>query len=292
VLHDFVARLVEPGLVESILKNGRHFYRFKTRPYMPIEFSAAAYRLGHSMVREVYNYNRVFRQGGITPATLDLLFRFSGLSGQIVGNTVPAAVPLPQPTLPSNWIIDWRRFFDFNTPAGGPTGMELNLARKLDPFITPQLHTLPGSTAANPTSLAFLNLKRGVNLGLPSGQSIAKAMRKKVVFDPLTPAEIAQGPDGAVAKALKFDKETPLWFYILKEAQIRGNGLRLGPVGSRLVAEVFVGLVQGDKQSFLSQKNWKPTLPAKKVGTFFMTDLLQFVGDISPIDGVKTVNTL
>lgn len=70
----------------------------------------------------------------------------------------------------------------------------------------------------------------------------------------------------------------PILVYILKEAQVRGNGERLGPVGARLVAEVFVGLVQGDKDSFMSQPGWTPTLPAKTPGTFFMTDLLQFVG--------------
>ncbi|HEU4781563.1 MAG TPA: hypothetical protein VFS58_16895 [Steroidobacteraceae bacterium] len=151
---------------------------------------------------------------------------------------------------------------------------------------------MPGSTPGNEVSLAFLNLKRGVMLGLPSGQSIAKSMAKKMSLTPLTAEEISQGPDGAVAKSLGFHKETLLWYYILKEAQVRGKGERLGPVGSRLVAEVFVGLVQGDDQSYLSQKNWKPTLPAKVPGTFNMTDLLQFVGDISPIDGVTTVNTL
>lgn len=294
VLNDFVARLTEDGLVAKLIAagpKGRKFYRFTKRPFMPVEFAVAAYRLGHSMVREVYSYNRVFRQGGITAATLDLLFKFSGLSGQIIGDTVPPGVPLPQPVLPSNWIIDWRRFFDFKTPVGTPK-FELNLTRKLDPFITPQLHTLPGFPQGKESNLAFRNLRRGVQMGLPSGQDVAKLMSKSVKFAPLTPDEIAQGPDGAVAKSLGFDKTTPLWFYILKEAEVRGGGTRLGPVGSRIVAEVFVGLVQGDPTSFLNKKGWKPTLPAKKPGTFFMTDLLQFVGDISPIDGITTVNTL
>jgi hypothetical protein len=292
-LHDFVARLVEPGLVKTILTEGRKFYRFKTRPFMPVEFAVAAYRLGHSMVREDYNYNRVFRpQGGLANATLRLLFDFSGLSGRIVGDTVPPQIPLPQPVLPSNWVIDWRRFFDFKTPPGGPTGLSLNLARKFDPFITRQLHTLPGFPPGREANLAFRNLRRGVQQGLPSGQDVAELMKKKIKFNPLTPAEIAQGSDGQVARQLGFDKKTPLWFYILKEAQVRGKGEYLGPVGSRIVAEVFIGLLQGDKQSFLSQKNWKPSLPAKTAGTFLMTDLLQFVGDISPLEGITTVNTL
>ena len=60
VLHDFVERLTEPGLVAKILHEGRQFYRFKKVPYMPVEFSGAAYRLGHSMVRQAYSHNRIF----------------------------------------------------------------------------------------------------------------------------------------------------------------------------------------------------------------------------------------
>jgi len=281
VLHDFVERITEDGIVARILHDGRKFYRFKKTPYMPVEFSAAAYRLGHSMVRQVYNHNHVF-----TAADFSLLFRFTGLSGEIVGDLAPnpPTGPTPISVLPSNWIIDWRRFYDFKTRPGG--GLTLNHARRIDPRLVDVLHELPGDK----TDLAFRNLKRGVNLGLPSGQDVAKAMRIK---NPLTPDEIASGDDGAVAKKFGLHKATPLWYYILKEAHVRQNGERLGPVGARIIAEVFVGLVHGDTESFLwRQANWKPTLPAKKPGTFMMTDLLQFVGDISPIDGVTTVSTL
>jgi hypothetical protein len=86
VLHDWVERVTQKGIVAKILDHGREFYRFKRTPFMPVEFSAAAYRLGHSMVREVYSHNRIFTQGGLAPATLALLFRFTGLSGGIVGD--------------------------------------------------------------------------------------------------------------------------------------------------------------------------------------------------------------
>ena len=81
---------------------------------MPVEFSAAAYRLGHSMVREAYSHNRIFTPGGLAPATLQLLFRFTGLSGGIVGDLAPnpPTAPTPISVLPSNWIIDWRRFHE------------------------------------------------------------------------------------------------------------------------------------------------------------------------------------
>ena len=121
-------------------------------------------------------------------------------------------------------------------------------------------------------------------LGLPSGQDVAKAMKIK---NPLTPDEIAstQRTDGAVAKKHGLHRHTPLWYYILKEAEQRGGGERLGPVGATIVSEVFVGLVHGDHKSFLwlKGKNWKPTLPSKTPGDFTMADLLRFVGDINPI---------
>ncbi len=281
VLHDFVERLTEPGIVAKILHDGRKFYRFKKVPYMPVEFSAAAYRLGHSMVRQRYNHNRIF-----PAADFGLLFAFTGLSGGIIGDLSPNPPQPPNsvPLLPSNWIIDWRRYYDFKTPAGIP-GLSLNLSRNLDPFLVPTLHQLPGGGG----NLAFRNLRRGVMLGLPSGQDVAETTRVK---NPLSPDEIASGADGQVAKDQGLHEKTPLWYYILKEAQLRGGGKRLGPVGTIIVAEVFIGLVAGDKPSFLSQQNWKPALPAKVPGTFTMTDLLQFVGEISPVDTVSTVSTL
>jgi hypothetical protein len=111
------------------------------------------------------------------------------------------------------------------------------------------------------------------------------------VRDPLTPEEIATGDDGAVAKRHGLHLNTPLWYYILKEAAIRGRGARLGSVGTNIVAEVLIGLVHGDHESYLWRKgvSWTPDLPSKVPGTFTMTDLLRLVGDISPIDNITTL---
>ena len=278
VLHDWVERLTEPGIVTKILHDGRKFYRFKKIPYMPVEFSAAAYRLGHSMVRQRYAHNKVF-----PAADFSLLFAFSGLSGGIIGDLAPSP-PTPPPNtafprLPSNWIIDWRRFYELG--ASGGAAVNLTPSRKIDPLLVQSLHALPG----NGGNLAFRNLKRGVNLGLPSGQNIAKHIKAK---NPLTPDEIASdsngSTDGAAAKQQGLHTATPLWYYILKEAKVRHQGERLGPVGSTIISEVFVGLVHGDHNSYLWRvKNWKPTLPSATPGNFTMADLLRFVNDINPI---------
>ncbi len=292
VLFDFVERLTEPGLVRKIKQNGRRFYRFRSRPYMPAEFAAAAYRLGHSMVRQSYNHNRVFNPGpdAFVDGTLKLLFNFTGKSGQIVGELVDQGAvntgggPGPLRDLPSNWIIDWRRFFHLDTPP--EPNFVLNASRRLDPFIVPELHTLPGlrpetdKTAARDFVLPFRNLKRGVQIGLPSGQDVCRAMG----IVPLKPSEIATGTDGVIAAKHGFHKKTPLWYYVLKEAEHHHKGLRLGPMGSTIVAETFLGLVHGDHDSFLwRQANWVPHLPSAAPGHFTVADLLRFVDEINPI---------
>lgn len=285
VLFDFVERLTEPGLVNRIRQQGRQFYRFNERPYMPVEFAAAAYRLGHSMVRQVYSHNRVFRPGpgAFAPADFGFLFQFTGKSGDIVGDLVddpahgPGAGPAPGPfrSLPSNWVIDWRRFYDLGTPPATPN-FGLNLSRRIDPFLVPALHTLPGGGGVLP----LRNLQRGVKLGLPSGQAVAQAMR----VQPLSAAQLSAGPDGAVLQQQGLVSATPLWYYILKEAEQFHQGQRLGPVGSTIVAETFLGIIHGDHESFLWKRtNWQPELPSAVPGRFTMVDLVNFVGDINPV---------
>lgn len=258
VLHDFLPKLVRQSVLDDVLQNGRKFYKESGQgAYIPVEFSVAAYRLGHSMVRNNYDWNKNFPS-----ATLAQLFQFSGLSGFITKQS-------------DIWIADWRRMFDLEAPSG----FTLNHTRALDPLLAAELHTLPGGAG----SLPDLNLRRGQSVGLPSGQAIANAMNLPS-SDRLQPADF-DGPDGAVAQQLGLDSATPLWYYILKEAQVQENGERLGAVGSRILSEVFVGLLQMDALSFMSQDaNWKPTLPAEQADHFTMADMLRFSGNVNPLE--------
>jgi Animal haem peroxidase len=275
VLNDFLNQLVDPDVLADIKANGRRFYDFEGapfdgEPFMPLEFSVAAYRFGHSMVRDEYNFNRVFSNplqvpGASFVADLGLLFTFTGKGG--LGG---------DPTLPSNWVIDWRRFFPVSDPA------LLNFTRKIDPTLAAGLNALivdPGDLSV----LAVRNLLRGSRLGLPTGQAVAEAMG----VTPLTPAQVAPQGNQVVTPVLRqhgFDERTPLWYYILREARLQGGGNRLGEVGSRIVAEVFFGLVEGDPNSFLSKRpDWTPNLPSAVPNDFTMADLLRFVDELNPI---------
>ncbi len=270
VLHDFLPRVIDPDVLATVLRDGRRFYNFEQPPFngvpfMPVEFSVAAYRLGHSMVRNSYNFNRRFSTdpGAFDTGTLNLLFLFTG-SGGFAGDD----------RLPSRWIIDWRRFFKVSDRA------LLNPARKLDSKLAFALRRVFDVGPQEPVSLASRNLLRSRLVGLPTGQDVAEAIGAQ----PLKPEDFASADEADVVQAHEFDKRTPLWFYILKEAEVRADGQRLGEVGSRILAEVFVGMLQGDRNSFLAaQPEWTPTLPAEKPGTFTMVDLLRFVGDINPI---------
>jgi hypothetical protein len=279
VLHDFVKRLVDPAVYDDVLKYGRKFYFPKGAPVgkrlcMPIEFSVAAYRLGHSMIRNEYDWNLVFSNGGkanFSPG-LNLAFLFSAVSGNLGG----------EPTLPTDWVVDWRRMFDFSEQPGGVRHPQQNFTRLIDTNLARDLKILPEFALAPEPHLKFLavrNLLRGRLVGLPTGQDVAA----KLGVPALPPTKVADGPHSAIILSNDFDTKTPLWFYILKEAEVNHGGLHLGAVGSRLVVETFHGLVEGSIHSILKQPNWKPTLGPNPGDRFTMNELLLFVDDINPL---------
>jgi hypothetical protein len=246
---------------------------------MPIEFSIAGFRLGHAMVRANYNWNKIFDNGA---GSLEFLFIFSATGGDLGGDTRLASI----------WIADFRRLYDFgeaNKPGLVVPASKFNRAMRIDTRIVdplqhlpPQTVGLPGNTGFNDVrrNLAFRNLTRAKMVKLATGQQMWSFLRSNGVTVPkLTKAQIRNGKNGADLGNLTQSqreavvKNTPLWFYVLREAEL--NGGKLSGVGARIVAETFHRAIEGSQHSIVRDTTFKPTLGPNN-STFRMVDLLLF----------------
>ncbi|HEV8194606.1 MAG TPA: heme peroxidase family protein [Ktedonobacterales bacterium] len=240
VLHEFLPLTAGDELVKDISENGLRYYRWEQRPFIPVEFADAAYRFAHSQVRTTYRLNE-------------------HASGQIFPECAGAC------PVPSAHALDWRYFFqlDPDQPPQPSKKIDTQLAHALIDLPT----TVVGSTEIpEHHSLAVRDLLRGHALDLPSGEAVAATMG----VEPLPADELG-------LRELGWQGETPLWYYVLREAQVRERGERLGPVGGRIVAEVLIGLIAADANSYPAvEPDWHPTLPAQREGQFTMADLLRF----------------
>jgi hypothetical protein len=226
IINEFLPLLAGSDLVNSILTGGPRFYRPDSAPYIPVEFADGAYRYGHSQIRETYV---------LWPGREAVRF-FPGLMGfGPIGDR----------------RVDWSLLFDL---PGCPLAQR---AKRIDGRLVPSLIYLPElisgevSNAAY-ASLAVRDLQRGHGLGLPSGESVASLIGAEV----LSEDELGFCRDD-------WTWQTPLWIYVQREAASRHAGNRLGEVGGTIIAEVLIGVISTDPESYLAlAPDWQPTLPA------------------------------
>ena len=223
ILHEFLPALVGQTLVDQVLREGPQWFRPAHGGFIPLEFADAAYRYGHSQIRHRYQLNL---QTDPVPLFPDLLgFR----------------------AVPHQRAVDWTRFFD--TPGAKPA----QRSKKIDGKLVPALIALPVAVTGECEikdyhSLAIRDLQRGQGVGLPSGEAVARRMG----IAPLSGEQVG-------LTSTDWQGETPLWYYILREADACTGGHRLGPVGGRIVTEVLVRLIDADGTSYRqSNRNWRP----------------------------------
>jgi hypothetical protein len=223
VLNEFLPTLVGSTLAAHVLTEGPRYFRPVQDAFIPLEFADAAYRYGHSQIRHRYHLNRMSDPVPLFP---DLLgFR----------------------AVPRQHTVDWKLFFD----AGGAESAQR--AKKIDGKLVKALIELPVAVTGETEieayhSLAVRDLQRGQGVGLPSGEAVAR----HIGATPLTADEVGIASTG-------WRGDTPLWYYILREADACEGGHRLGPVGGRIVADVLVGLIDADATSFRrSNQDWRP----------------------------------
>ncbi|MEV0622556.1 heme peroxidase family protein [Nonomuraea sp. NPDC050404] len=259
VLREFLPQILGQSVVNDILTNGRRFYRpVAGEQFIPVEFQGAAYRFGHSMVRPSYRANLAGNPDGTA---------FFGFIFDPAGQGQADPVDLRGGARAARRFIGWQTFFDFGDG-------EVRANKRIDTNLSTPLFNLPLAaipSADPPTSLPQRNLLRHITWSIPSGQNIARAIGVQSL-------EAQHFPElQAIGHGLP--ASTPLWYYVLKEAEVLAGGLRLAGVGARIVGEVFVGLLQLDPTSFLgANPSWRPTLPRRTgvTGDFRMVDLLTF----------------
>jgi hypothetical protein len=313
VINDFLVKMCGRDMVNAVLPHflarksifdfpdRLKFFHHRNDAFMPIEFSAAAYRFGHAMVRPIYRLNTQLNEGGPSvgeePSLQGRHLIFAGVAARALNGFK---------SFPAEWGIDWKLFFGDIDPAHQGKA-RVQPSYKIDSSLVNPLGFLPEFSDGVPPpdritkdnlqakarpgtlpNLALRNLRRGHMMGLPSGQDVARAMG----LTPLKPSHILIGKavfdDGELQSkpitqvSPNLAHNTPLWAYILAEANAQwlaavkkagatGDaanqiGTRLGPVGGRIVAETLIGLVLSDSHSFLRQHpRWVPWASAAGV---------------------------
>jgi hypothetical protein len=228
-------------------------------PFIPVEFSVAAYRFGHSQLRPGYRINDNYEIG--------MLPLFSAKPGGEERQDLQGG------PIKMKHVVNWKNFF--KTGVSETSGWERNSKKINTMLASPLLYPPPTVVPNRPgesrslatTGLAVRDLERGRAMDLPSGQKVAKMMRdkkrikvydidkSKLDFDKLKELwrDSPEGQRQFEKIKGQIEQDTPLWYYILKEAEVQHGGKMLGDVGGHIVAEVIIGLLQADEKSLMAK---------------------------------------
>jgi hypothetical protein len=238
IRHDYLPRILHNDVWHH--QQARTAHKPRTDFSVPIEFSLAAFRFGHSMVRNAYRLN--CRQKRVLIGELMAL-------GQ-------KAEPISDDDL-----VEWGTFFD-GLPTSGPPAS----ASFIDTSVSCAMHGLSAGTirlanrleAIDPSNLPVRTLLRGARAQLPSGQEAADALvaqGKIRANDRLTCSQLtsdSSNRSGEVLAENGLERNAPLFYYVLKEAELKGEGLTLGPVGSHIVSEVIQRALEADPEGYMA----------------------------------------
>jgi hypothetical protein len=249
IRHDFLPRILHTGVWEYQERKIFRQPKAGESYAVPIEFSLAAFRFGHSMVRNAYRLN--CRQKRV-------------LIGELMALGQKAS------PVPDDYLIEWGTFFD-GLPTSGPQAS----SSYIDTSVSRAMHGLsPGTIRLanrleppDPSNLPVRTLLRGARAGLPSGQEVAEALLAQGRITPddcLTASQLTQDTcdrSGSVLREAGLTNNTPLFYYLLKEAELAAAGLLLGPIGSHIVSEVIQGALEADPDGYMSSVGSKWKLP-------------------------------
>jgi Animal haem peroxidase len=237
IVNDLLPGLIGPELVDELLADGPRQYRPEGDAFIPVEFADAAFRYGHSQIRQLYQLQP---DGPLRPVFPDLI-GFGPIGDR---------------------RVDWSRLFD--VPGQPPAQRSKPIDGQLPRSLIELPQAITGAVEVEVyRSLAARDLERGQGTALPSGESVARFLG----VDVLTEDDLGLSRHG-------WQGETPLWLYILRESSVRRDGDSLGDVGGRIVGDVLVGIIARDPNSYLAlDPTWEPKLPGHE-SRFHLRDIL------------------